>query len=79
MTYRLRAQGDQAQFLRKLRQDPELLELVNVWDVASAQVIARTSGCGRYRHSLGCDRGSRSVWDCRGCRQGQPRASSAAP
>lgn len=35
----------QAQTLRDLHRAPELLNLVNVWDVASAVVVAGTPGC----------------------------------
>lgn len=38
----LRARADQ---LRRLHVDPELLVLVNVWDVASAKVVADLPGC----------------------------------
>lgn len=36
---------DQATRLRRLHDDPELLVLVNVWDVASAQTVADLPGC----------------------------------
>jgi 2-methylisocitrate lyase-like PEP mutase family enzyme len=37
--------NDRAAELRRLHHAPELLVLVNVWDVASAKVIADLSGC----------------------------------
>lgn len=36
---------DEADELRRLHDDPELLVLVNVWDAASARVIAALPGC----------------------------------
>ncbi len=36
---------DRAATLRQLHEDPELLVLVNVWDVASARVVAAVPGC----------------------------------
>ena len=36
---------DQADALRRLHQDADLLVLVNAWDVASAQVVAGLPGC----------------------------------
>jgi 2-methylisocitrate lyase-like PEP mutase family enzyme len=36
---------DQADALRRLHQDVDLLVLVNAWDVASAQVVAGLPGC----------------------------------
>jgi 2-methylisocitrate lyase-like PEP mutase family enzyme len=36
---------DRAVELRRLHDDPELLVLVNVWDVASARVVADLPGC----------------------------------
>jgi 2-methylisocitrate lyase-like PEP mutase family enzyme len=36
--------GDRADALLRLHQDPALLTLVNVWDVASARVVAATPG-----------------------------------
>ena len=35
---------DKARELQRLHADPELLKLVNVWDVASARVVAQTEG-----------------------------------
>lgn len=37
--------ADKAVELRRLHTDPELLVLVNVWDVASAKVVAGLPGC----------------------------------
>ncbi len=37
--------ADRATELRRLHTDPELLVLVNVWDVASARVVADLPGC----------------------------------
>lgn len=37
--------ADKAAELRRLHTDPELLVLVNVWDVASAKVVAGLPGC----------------------------------
>ena len=37
--------ADKAAELRRLHTDPELLVLVNVWDVASARVVAGLPGC----------------------------------
>ncbi len=37
--------SDRAAELRRLHTDPELLVLVNVWDVASAKVVAGLPGC----------------------------------
>jgi 2-methylisocitrate lyase-like PEP mutase family enzyme len=37
--------ADRAAELRRLHTDPELLVLVNVWDVASARVVAGLAGC----------------------------------
>jgi 2-methylisocitrate lyase-like PEP mutase family enzyme len=37
--------ADKAAELRRLHTDPELLVLVNVWDVASAKVVADLPGC----------------------------------
>ena len=37
--------SDKAVELRRLHTDPELLVLVNVWDVASAKVVAGLPGC----------------------------------
>jgi 2-methylisocitrate lyase-like PEP mutase family enzyme len=37
--------ADRAAELRRLHTDPELLVLVNVWDVASAKVVAGLPGC----------------------------------
>src|ERR1700712_2777063 len=37
--------ADEAVELRRLHTDPELLVLVNVWDVASAKVVAGLPGC----------------------------------
>jgi len=37
---------DQAEQLRRLHRDPELLVLVNAWDAISATVIAGLPGCG---------------------------------
>ncbi|MEO7261368.1 MAG: isocitrate lyase/phosphoenolpyruvate mutase family protein [Jatrophihabitantaceae bacterium] len=37
--------ADKAVELRRLHADPELLVLVNVWDVASAKVVAGLPGC----------------------------------
>jgi 2-methylisocitrate lyase-like PEP mutase family enzyme len=37
--------SDKAATLLKLHTDPELLVLVNVWDVASAKVVAGSPGC----------------------------------
>ena len=34
-----------AETLRQLHRDPGVLQLVNVWDVASARVVAETPGC----------------------------------
>jgi 2-methylisocitrate lyase-like PEP mutase family enzyme len=39
------AQRSNAEELRRLHAAPELLVLVNVWDVASARVVAGTPGC----------------------------------
>jgi 2-methylisocitrate lyase-like PEP mutase family enzyme len=39
------AQHHRAETLRNLHHAPALLELVNVWDVGSAHVVARTPGC----------------------------------
>jgi 2-methylisocitrate lyase-like PEP mutase family enzyme len=39
------AQRGKAEELRRLHMAPELLVLVNVWDVASARVVAGTPGC----------------------------------
>ena len=36
--------ADQATELRRLHTDPELLRLVNVWDVTSARVVADVPG-----------------------------------
>src|ERR1700709_2137646 len=36
---------DRAELLRQLHVDPELLVLVNVWDVASAMKVAAVPGC----------------------------------
>ena len=36
--------ADRASALRALHTDPALLSLVNVWDVASARVVAQTEG-----------------------------------
>jgi len=41
----MRAQRAKAEELRRLHMAPELLVLVNVWDVASARVVAGTPGC----------------------------------
>src|SRR3954449_9600077 len=38
-------QRGKAEELRRLHTAPELLVLVNVWDVASARVVAGTPGC----------------------------------
>lgn len=38
-------QAEKARELRRLHEDPALLVLVNVWDAASARVVAGTSGC----------------------------------
>jgi 2-methylisocitrate lyase-like PEP mutase family enzyme len=38
-------QREKADALRQLHTDPELLVLFNVWDVASARVVAATPGC----------------------------------
>lgn len=38
-------QRAKAEVLRRLHHDPTILILVNVWDVASAQVVAATPGC----------------------------------
>jgi 2-methylisocitrate lyase-like PEP mutase family enzyme len=38
-------QGGKAEELRRLHRAPELLVLVNVWDVASARVVAGAPGC----------------------------------
>jgi 2-methylisocitrate lyase-like PEP mutase family enzyme len=38
-------QADRARVLRRLHQEAALLELVNVWDVASAREVARLPGC----------------------------------
>jgi len=45
MALDLTAQQDRAHDLRALHVAPELLVLVNVWDVASAQVVAGMPGC----------------------------------
>src|SRR5437899_1231946 len=37
--------ADRAAELRRLHDDPELLVLVNVWDVSSARVVAGLPGC----------------------------------
>lgn len=37
--------ADRAAMLRRLHADPELLVMVNVWDVASARVVANLPGC----------------------------------
>jgi len=37
--------AEDAAILRRLHDDPELLILVNVWDVASARVVAEQPGC----------------------------------
>ncbi|MBK6885474.1 MAG: isocitrate lyase/phosphoenolpyruvate mutase family protein [Tetrasphaera sp.] len=39
------SQIEKAERLRALHLDPHLLVLVNVWDVASAQAVARVAGC----------------------------------
>jgi 2-methylisocitrate lyase-like PEP mutase family enzyme len=39
------APADRAAELRRLHTAPELLVLVNVWDVASARVVAALPGC----------------------------------
>ena len=38
-------QVEKARELRRLHEDPALLVLVNVWDVASAHAVASAPGC----------------------------------
>lgn len=45
MTVLARTQKERAVALRRLHHGPALLNLINVWDVASARTIARTPGC----------------------------------
>ena len=44
MTLPRSEQSDRAETLRRLHRDPALLHLVNVWDVASARVVAGRPG-----------------------------------
>lgn len=51
---------DKADLLRRLHTEPELLMLVNVWDVASAKVVAGLPGCralATASHSIAASHG----------------------
>jgi len=51
---------DKADLLRRLHTEPELLVLVNVWDVASAKVVAGLPGCralATASHSIAASHG----------------------
>ncbi len=52
--------ADRAQALLELHEAPELLVLANVWDVASAKVVAATGGCralASASHSIAASHG----------------------
>ncbi|PZS25020.1 MAG: isocitrate lyase/phosphoenolpyruvate mutase family protein, partial [Pseudonocardiales bacterium] len=52
--------ADKATLLRRLHADPALLVLVNVWDVASARVVAALPGCAALAtasHSIAASAG----------------------
>ena len=52
--------ADKAAELRRLHDDPELLVMVNVWDVVSAKVLAEQAGCraiATASHSIAASNG----------------------